>query len=300
MTADSDTGDDKTRLLEALCRHIVSLTWVDVNTKARRAKTGEKRAPEALAVSAFVISVKGVWFLVTAGHVIRQLEQRLADGRRIVTARIMDGFATDKALPPIPFPLSETPCLTIYKSGFDYALLPLRPGYALPLLEGGVLALDEAGWKDPPKAAHAHFLLGFPAEVTKTSVVESDSKGAAFFRVGTPLLPVETVEEIPEEFQYQPNRFFGRVPIFTQDDEDERRVEDIEGMSGGPIFAVRFSKKRRTLSYWVVAVQSKWLKKPRLIAGCPIQPVADAIAESMSEHREELAGHKLPKVGKKK
>jgi hypothetical protein len=71
MSADPRNGDGKTRLLKALCGHIVCLTWVDVNTEARRAKTGKNvRAPEALAVSAFVMSVKGVWFLVTAGHVI--------------------------------------------------------------------------------------------------------------------------------------------------------------------------------------------------------------------------------------
>jgi hypothetical protein len=206
----------------------------------------------------------------------------------------MDGFASDKPQDPIPFPLSETPCWTVYERGFDYALFPLRPGYASPLLAGGVLALDERTWKDPPRTAHAHFLLGFPAEVSRKSVVEDSTKGAVSLRVGTPLLPVHPVKEPPEPFQYQPNRFFARVPVFTQDDEDETEVEDIKGMSGGPIFAVRFSKKKRTLSYWVVAVQSSWLKESRLIAACPIKPVADAIAASMCEHRAELTGCELP------
>lgn len=156
MSAETGNGDGRSRLLRALCRHIVSLTWVDVNTEARRVKTGESgRAPKALAVSAFVISIRRIWFLVTAGHVIRHLHQRLADGRRIVTARLMDGFATDAPLPPIPFPLTDAPRWSIYESGLDYALFPLRPAYARPLMAGGVLALDEEAWTDPPKTADA-------------------------------------------------------------------------------------------------------------------------------------------------
>ena len=294
MSTESDNGDDKRRLLEALCQHIVSLTWVDVNTEARRVKTGKhEREPEALAISAFVISIRGIWFLVTAGHVIRQMESRLAYGRRIVTACLMDGFSTKTALPPIPFPLTETLHWHIDREGLDYALFPLRPLYAEGLKAGGVLALNEEAWDNAPDTADAYFLLGFPTDVTSTSVIEDTRQGHAVLRLGTPLLPLQPVEDLPDAMRYQPNRFFAHVPVFNSDDAEEKTVEDISGMSGGPVFAVQFTKTGG-LRYWVVAVQSKWCKDSRIIAACPIQPLADAIAKSMAEHASELEGHGLP------
>ena len=105
--------------------------------------------------------------------------------------------------------------------------------------------------------------------------------------MGTPLLPIERVDDPPESFRYEPDRFFARVPVLASPNQDQGTIEDIDGMSGGPVFAVQFTDAE-TLRYWVVAIQSKWLPDSRIIAACPIQPLADAISESIASHSAEI------------
>jgi hypothetical protein len=293
----NDTDNPKRQLLTELCRHIVCLNWVDITTgRPEDSESHGERDPQAVTVSAFVISVRAIWFLVTAGHVIREIRTRLAKGRRIVTARLMDGFSTQQSLPPIPFPLADTLQSHINKGGFDYALIPLRRAYVRLLMAGGVLALDEETWSDPPDSADAYFLLGFPQSAVTTRVTEGAGQCNVSLGVGTPLLrvkPVHNLDEVPEDMRYAPNRFFGRVPIPTREGGGEDpSLNSIKGMSGGPLFAVRF-EGLHSLRYWVIAVQSAWAEASRVIAACPIQPLADAVAKSIDDHAAELDGHEV-------
>ena len=57
-------------LKEMFCHHLVSIVWVDV---ADDPKHPGDRDHQAKSISAFVISVRGVWFLVTAGHVFQDM-----------------------------------------------------------------------------------------------------------------------------------------------------------------------------------------------------------------------------------
>lgn len=287
----NDPGDDdaKRQLLATLCRHIVGVVWTDENWGDRRARTGQ-RDPETLAFSAFVISVRGVWFLVTAGHVARQLRQRLSEGRRVIAARLMDGFSGQGSSPPVPFPLGETPQWSLYQDGLDYALFPLRPGYARPLAAGGVVPLSEEQWAEPPEAADRYFLLGFPSEVMKTSLAEDGRRGDVSVMLGTPLLPIQPLKDPPEELAHQPHRFFASVPMLAHPEREGVVVGSIEGMSGGPIFAVEFTGATAP-RYWVVAVQSTWLKNSRILAACWMKPLADAIAKSMADHVADPGEH---------
>jgi len=88
-------------------------------------------------------------------------------------------------------------------------------------------------------------------------------------------------------------RFYARVPLpIGSADGRDISLTDIAGMSGGPVFAVAHDGKN-TLRYWVVAVQSTWLKSSRILAACPIKPLISGILRSMDQHEEELEGHQV-------
>jgi hypothetical protein len=281
------------RLLEKLCSHVVSLSWVDVGVSSEKKDSAStSNGPMAFSVTAFVIAVRGIWFLVTAGHILRDLDKRLAEGRKIISSRLVDGFNVDESLPPIPFVLGDTDQWYVYQDGLDYALLPLRPNYVEQLHRGGIRALDQGHWTELPTQVDRHFLLGFPSQAAQVSVNCSGSHGDVSISMGIPLLPLEPVDEPPAVLRLANERFYARVPI-TKGVVDGQPItlSDIDGMSGGPLFAVSKVDNDR-LRYWVIAIQSGWERKSRVLAACPINPLIQAIHDCIDKY--EKTGKQLP------
>ena len=57
-------------------------------------------------------------------------------------------------------------------------------------------------------------------------------------------------------------------------------MDDIAGMSGGPIFGVKLVDGR--LRYWVIGIQSSWVERSRVICFCPSLPFFALIKELKS------------------
>jgi hypothetical protein len=290
----NDVENGPSRLLKALARHVVHLSCLDAKIQPDGIVTDVRNFDlRAFSVTTFVISVRDVWFLVTAGHILRDVENRLKAGRQIVKARLTDGFGTNDALPPIVFPFGDTPEWHVFSSGVDYALFPLRPLYARQLVAGGVEPLDEQAWTDTPDHPDAYYLLGFPDEATDVSVNSRADGGVVNVSTGTPLLPVLPITDPPDTMKLTGERFYAKVPVTKGTGEGrEIKLTDISGMSGGPVFAVAHDGQK-TLRYWVVAVQSGWLKESRILAACPIIPLVDGIVRCMDQHKDELEGHEM-------
>jgi hypothetical protein len=71
--SDSETNNEFLgELLQAFSRHLVSISSVDVAGESTHESPKVARDSRAFAVSAFVVSVRDVWFLVTAGHILLQ------------------------------------------------------------------------------------------------------------------------------------------------------------------------------------------------------------------------------------
>jgi len=300
MEEPDDLEQPEDPLLKEFCRHVVSLCWLDA--KCDPEANGDSIAefdPKAFAISTFVLSVHGMWFLITAGHVFHDLEKRLAAGRRIVRSYLMDGLVSPKPFPPIPFTLREKLPFYVYHEGLDYALIPLREGFVRPLVAGGVCALSENAWRDIPDSADAYFLLGFPQHAAEISATFDRDVGNVNVRLATPLLPLKAIDDPPAVLKSPAKRFYAKVPIATGNvGGREITLHDIDGMSGGPIFAVKSTGDSKD-PYWVIAVQSGWSRKDRVLAACPIQPLAEAIAKGMDAEEAKLRDRD-PEVDKSK
>ena len=62
------------------------------------------------------------------------------------------------------------------------------------------------------------------------------------------------IDKRPEEFpDTDTPLFYGCITL-------DESVTDIEGMSGGPIFGF-YKNDKNELRYWLVALQSTWIKK---------------------------------------
>ena len=275
------------QVLSRLIKHVVCLCWVDV--KSEPDGDGNRESdfdPSAFVISSFVVSIGNIWFLVTAGHILKDLQSRLDNGRCIMKSRLFAGLASCPSSEPIPFTLGDTPQWYIYEDGLDYAVIPLRPAFVRLLIADGIAALNENHWKDYPQENEEYVLLGFPTQAQDISITSSGEIGNINVSLGCPLLPVFPESEPPSVLKCEHDRFYAKVPLASgMVDDPNVKLTDIDGMSGGPIFTIKWLDDTN-MEYWLFAVQSGWHRSTRILAACPILPLTNAIANSFDKHLE--------------
>jgi hypothetical protein len=98
------------------------------------------------------------------------------------------------------------------------------------------------------------------------------------------MLPVFPVSDPPEVLKHKYERFYAKVPITNGIIDDPNvKLTDIDGMSGGPLFVLKWIDNN-SIESWIVAVQSSWHESSRILAACPILPLINAIDNSISKH----------------
>ncbi|HUW95521.1 MAG TPA: hypothetical protein VMW58_07015 [Anaerolineae bacterium] len=227
----------------------------------------EDEPPKTMMMTAFVLSVGKQWFLVTAGHGI-DCVKRIATEQGYATAAcyLIDAIrAGAKHREPIPFAYARSHPTQLSKSkSFDYGVMALSPYYRELLEKNDVEALSEEVWKCEPSNPDFYVLLGIPGELVEVK--------AEHLQVAPVLLTVERVDKRPDGFcETEVPRFYGRIRL-------EGEISSIKGMSGGPIFAFEQDAQGQ-LRYWLVALQTSWLRNSHYIAGCPTRVLGQALEE---------------------
>lgn len=207
-------------------------------------------------VTTFVLSVSDYWFLITAGHCIRDIEKLADHGYRIVRCQLIDSLGLGAKHPePIPFAYQEShPICLSDDYAFDYGIMILSTYYKQLLQINNIQALNEEVWKKQPAKVDFYTLLGIPSELVK---VNSES-----VEIAPTLHSIEPVNQRPEGFtEVDVDLFYGCIVL-------GEGMTSIKGMSGGPIFAFHKNEKCE-LRYWLTALQSRWLPESHFIAACP-------------------------------
>lgn len=258
------------RVAKSIGRHFVTLSCV------QHPPGSDKTHVQVC--SGFFMAVKGEWFYVTAGHILRRVRTALDDGSTFDIWRFGDQTAgnrfQDTAI-PYAFDIDQWFVLEDADSGLDYATVHIGGLYRKQLEAGGVAALDKGAWGDH-LSEHDHWVLaGIPKET-----VSYDGKTIISARfVMAPLTPTNAP---PLAERRAENKFYARLA-----DDSERFVSDIDGMSGGPVFMLRLVGG--TWKYKVIGVQSAWYPSSRVIAACPFPTFGEAL-EPIVEEALRLAG----------
>ena len=248
------------RFMKSVGRHFVTLSCVQTVPGT----PGEK----VLVFSGFLAEVAGIWFYVTAGHILRRIRLALNGGAKFDVWRLGDQSAgnrfKDTAI-PFAFDVDRWGVIENDEIGLDYAAVPLEEMYCLALQAGGAIPIDKSAWGNHITEYDQWALVGVPSET-----VSYDGKTIITARVV--VAPIELVEEPAEAGPNAQNQFYGRLK-----DDSATVVTDIDGMSGGPIFALK--KVEETWKYSVIGVQSAWYRQARVIAACPFSSFAVALEE---------------------
>jgi hypothetical protein len=144
------------------------------------------------------------------------------------------------------------------------------------LSENGIRPISQDNWKQQRVDACEIFaMLGLPhCLVDDQWRLVPHGNGVAGI-INPVLVPVERIELPPDEMPKSANPWFVGVVGAAG------ALPNIEGTSGGPIFGF-FKGDDGNWRYWIVALQSRWNEKRRIIFGCQI-PVIGQIVEQQLE-----------------
>jgi hypothetical protein len=234
------------------------------------------------------------------GHTLNDILQALASSSfKLGGAALIDGFSSPDASAAersMPVDLKDLPMLPFHRHGVDVGFIPLRPYYKqlldanenLQFLDESVIIDNEASLQRP----HMFFVLGAPNHWNQFSTEELTPRQVRVHS-GIPIacVPVDRVddevENAPgESFWGVPEAFYGRV--WNIETVEGHTLDDIRGMSGGPIFVVDDEER-----YHLVGIQSSWLAESRRIRASRsslIPRLLDGIIDVLSGHDDVADG----------
>jgi len=274
-----------------LGRHLVCLAftyaWLD-----EKGNTYGKQ--HFYACTAFVIEIDGIWFLTTAGHVLKEdIHDPVKKGQiKILSCKFADYFGMNAKV-RIPTPFEYEGALKTWvddrKIGLDLGLIHLRQQYRDQMAANGVLPVAEENWSGQgPLDFDACGLYGFPSDLTHkgSPAVETDEAMQGSVHPVYISLQPEPNPGVPIPKSILP-WFVGRL-------NPHPAVPDIKGMSGAPIFGFRRGRDGQ-LRHWIIALQSRWDRDKKIIFGCPVPNFAEIVQALLRRNRERLRKRKTKK-----
>lgn len=257
------------RFYKSAGRHFATLSCVQVPPGSNE--------ENALVFSGFLVDIAGAWVYVTAGHILRDIKRAIAGGSTFSTWRLGDhtsrGKFRDIAI-PFDFKLDDWLVIEDESMGIDYAAVSLHPMYCRLLEAGGATPIESHAWGDHLTEHEQWALVGVPSET-----VEYDGKTILTARVL--VAPLEPAEAPAGAGAKAENQFYARLK-----DDSTGIVEDIDGMSGGPIFALKLVDGQ--WRYHVIGVQSGWYPTAKIICACPFSSFGTAMKQAVDEALSEL------------
>jgi hypothetical protein len=271
FSASEVTGSLNERFMKSVGRHFVTLSCV----QAVPGSPNEK----ILIFSGFLADIGGMWFYVTAGHILRCIRSALNAGATFDIWRLGDQTAgnrfKDTAI-PFAFDIDLWCVIEEEEVGLDYAAVPLETMYCRALQAGGAIPIDKSAWADYVTEHDQWALVGVPSETVSYD-------GNTIITARVVVAPLEPVDDPVAAGPKAQNQFYGRLK-----DDSAAIVKDIDGMSGSPIFALK--KVEETWKYSVIGVQSGWYQQRRIIAACPFSSFALALEDVVVKARLSLEG----------
>ena len=246
------------RFFRTVGRHFVTLSCV----QRPPGETEEK----ILVFSGFLVEAGSVWFYVTAGHILRDIQASIKAGGEFDVWRLDDQAAGGQfkgVAIPYAFDIGSWLVIEDEEIGLDFGAVELDGIYRMQLEAGGANPIGKVAWGDH-LAEHDHWVLvGIPSETVKY-----DQETIITGR--TVMIPLDHADEPEHAGRKAENKFYARLKNVGD-------VKEIDGMSGGPVFALK--KIEGEWMYSVIGVQSGWYRTTRTIAVCPFSSLGTALEE---------------------
>lgn len=226
--------------------------------------------------SGFPISYQGQFFWVTAGHVIKKIDDLLnLDSFECEEMKWLDGFDNPNAA-SVTIINHDLDKFWIFNEDLDFGLIRIPSNEARLLIKNDALVImDEQIWKHLELANPIGFyLVGFPQEwsnIEQKLISKTQTKFSFSARIAC--LPLRKISrsELPITLKNSWNdekAFYGRILEFEEG--EQFQPYSIKGMSGGPILSIELDKNEQ-FKYRLFGIQSKWGEQSRIICAEPME-----------------------------
>jgi hypothetical protein len=266
------------RILRVLCSHMVCLSGELVPLDSE----GRPAADRAFfSYTGFVVSLNDEWLFVTAGHVLKGLEEAIrAKHVKILHCCLADHYG-EEAKHPVPIPFNIEYANKVYIDddalGVDVALIILDEVSRRLLETNNIRPIPQENcelWETIEFDYYA--VLGFPEELFDRRRWHT-AAGATVIGGVRPLLMFGTrVDAAP---RYKPAASY---PWFALELKDKGEIKSIVGMSGGPILGFH-RRPGQTHLYTAVAVQGWWDKERRIAFATSLPHVMSALKKMLRD-----------------
>lgn len=274
-------------LVDSLSACLVALTAL-IRPRASTSQAATDTA-QVFCASGFLYKTDCFPLWITAGHVIDDINAYSRDANLFVSElRLADSIASH-VKPPAPFiiiPNEPQYRISIVDdtAGIDHGAMILRPYIVDNLLKGPSRWITSDMIARDDEVFDCYVLLGFP-ESARNPVLRASGpdKRTVYFNISTPLLPLQRIS--PPDTPIDPNRsrlYFEILPHFCTDPLAPDEITSVAGMSGGPIFGVRFEQSQTITK--LVGLQSAQGKESRYLAACPLWDFPEHLSKRLRQY----------------
>lgn len=264
-------------ILQFFCRHLVALNLTFQHLDDNKMPIGKIKFD---AFPGIIINIRGLFFYLMAGHALQGLVTALHQRKAILHNSVLaDTFGSNTISPkPIPFDFLNAPKYYINneEEGLDFGVIFLHEHYVQLLSKNGIVAIFEENWISQHRVEfHNYAMLGLPEEFISAIHEGSDQNLKTIGSVSPTLIFIEKSTEPPKQIKSTKfPRFIGQL---------NKNINSIVGMSGGPIFGFNNDPPMR---YWIIAIQSSWIKNRKITFGCPIPVLANFLTDWVKDLNE--------------
>lgn len=230
-----------------------------------------------------------VW--LTAGHVVDELKQLLSSTFKLTKMIWMDDYNVGEA-EGVSLHRKDMPMKSWCNDGLDIGvILPSILDVGNIERNQNVFPITAEIWRNLVQAnPEGYFAIGFPRPWSNYS-----QKPIAYDKIHHSItanlacLPL-SISQPPLEFAddprwSDPEAFFGKILPFT--DNPKFEIDDLKGMSGGPILSVERDPDGR-IRYRLVGIIQSWAEAQSMIRAEPIKRVSQAIDKWLTEEHPNL------------
>lgn len=281
LSAGETVEDILERWLTNFSRQLVALCGATVELDDE----GSAKKETFFCYTGFLIEADERWYMVTAGHCLKNFEAALVHPKiRLTGVALVGGFGTSStSVVAVPFHhYTDAPRNAVYDEakGIDYGWMEIRQYYRNFLQQEGALPIPLIDVNQPAKRkVEGHLIVGFPDEFVNKNLNVPDRADPIKGEIEPAMISANAINPVPADLAPIANLWFmGQL-------NQTAPLKSAVGLSGGPIIEIVVDGNE--FNFRMIALQSWWLDQRRIVFGCPATTFLPNVLDEIQKQQQD-------------